>query len=171
MPNVPKVVRERLEAATPAVNHPDADVLTAFAERSLPELERAIVMEHLARCGDCRDVLALAVPAMEPAEASAGAVRGRWFAWPTVRWALVAAGIVAIASVGVVQYQRRGLATTAEKQSTSLQSTDTEAKNATTSLPMAGAPAAKEDEHEGKVVFLLPLLLRPLLLLPLLGIL
>ena len=52
MQNVPKTVRDRLQAAPPPVNHPDADLLTAFAERSLPHRERTVVLEHLARCGD-----------------------------------------------------------------------------------------------------------------------
>jgi hypothetical protein len=54
MENVPKIVRERLRVVTVAVDHPDADVLTAFAERALPEAERATVLGHLARCGGCR---------------------------------------------------------------------------------------------------------------------
>ena len=62
MQNVPKIVRERLKAAPPATEHPDANALTAFAERVLPERERALVFDHLARCGDCRDVVALALP-------------------------------------------------------------------------------------------------------------
>ena len=66
MQNVPKIVRDRLQAAAPAVNHPDADLLTAFAERSLPEHERTVVLEHLARCGDCRDIVALALPEPSP---------------------------------------------------------------------------------------------------------
>ena len=60
MQNVPKIVRERLKAAATIVNHldshPDANVLTAFAERSLGENERGVVLDHLARCGDCRDI-------------------------------------------------------------------------------------------------------------------
>src|ERR1700758_5331321 len=51
MQNVPNIVRDRLKAAT-AVSHPDADTLTAFSERLLPGAERAVVLEHLARCGD-----------------------------------------------------------------------------------------------------------------------
>jgi len=39
-------------AASPGI-HPDADVLTAFGERSLPGAERAVVLDHLAQCGDC----------------------------------------------------------------------------------------------------------------------
>ena len=52
MQSVPKIVRDRLQATRPAVNHPDADLLTAFAEQSLPAAERATVLDHLARCGD-----------------------------------------------------------------------------------------------------------------------
>jgi hypothetical protein len=106
MQNVPNIVRDRLRAATPAVNHPDADVLTAFAERSLPGLERTIVLEHLARCGDCRDIVALALPATEPLQANALHSPRAWITWPAVRWGFVAAGVVAIASFGVLRYQR-----------------------------------------------------------------
>src|ERR1700689_830135 len=109
MQNVPKIVRERLKAATPAVNHPDADVLTAFAEHSLPVLERDHVLEHLARCGDCREVVALALPATE-AVALAGSdstARRGWLSWPVLRWGIVAAGILAVTSVGILQYRQR----------------------------------------------------------------
>src|SRR5258706_11092359 len=106
MQTVPKIVHERLKAAVPAANHPDADVLTAFAERSLPDLERAVVLEHMARCGDCREIVALALPTMEPIETGgtrspspsiSPSIRG-WLTWPALRWGFVAAGVVAIAS-------------------------------------------------------------------------
>ncbi len=42
--------------------HPDADVLTAFCEGALAGTERSRVMEHIARCGDCREVVFLAAP-------------------------------------------------------------------------------------------------------------
>jgi hypothetical protein len=106
MQNVPKIVRERLRAATPSVDHPDADVLTAFAERSLPKREQGVVLEHLARCGDCRDIVALALPATEPVEAVVNRSSSGWLTWPALRWAFVAVGVVAIASLGIVQYQR-----------------------------------------------------------------
>lgn len=106
MQNVPKIVRERLKATAPATQHPDANALTAFAERSLPEREQALVFDHLARCGDCRDIVALALPAMEPVEVAAKSPARGWLTWPVLRWGLVAAGIVAIASLGIVQYQR-----------------------------------------------------------------
>lgn len=111
MQNVPKIVREHLKATTSdlAANHPDADLLTAFAEHSLPGRERDLVLEHLARCGDCREIVALALPAMEAVEPLKTAVRPAargWLTWPALRWGLGAAGIVAITSLGIVQYQR-----------------------------------------------------------------
>ena len=107
MRNVPKIVTERLKAAAVAAHHPEAEVLTAFAERSLPEREREIVLEHVARCGECREVLALALPETEAAASAPSPVRTPWLAWPALRWGLVTAGGLAIAAFGVVQYQRR----------------------------------------------------------------
>lgn len=106
MQNVPNIVRERLKASPPAVNHPDADLLTAFAERSLPDRERTVVLEHLSRCGDCRDIVALALPATETAHTVVTPSPSRWLTWPALRWGFVAAGVLAIAFFGIVQYQR-----------------------------------------------------------------
>src|SRR5262252_1604065 len=106
MENIPKIVRERLRAATPTVHHPDADVLTAFNERSLPEVERAIVVEHLARCIECRDIIAIAFPPTEAADTVTVPAPTRWLTWPALRWGLAAAGLVVVASVGIVHIQR-----------------------------------------------------------------
>lgn len=142
MQNVPKIVVNRMKATKAAVNHPDADVLTAFAERSLPEVERAIVLEHLARCGDCRDVMILAAPETVAVETAADPLPRRWIAWPTVRWAFVAAGTVAIISLGMVQYQHRQTAQMATKHSVALQASQTEAQNQATPLPSTPAAGA-----------------------------
>lgn len=59
-------------------DHPDPDLLTAFAEESLLAREREAVMGHLARCAACRQVLNLSAVALEPArelELVAAAVR------------------------------------------------------------------------------------------------
>ena len=117
MQNVPQIVRERLKATPPAVDHPDADVLNAFAERSLPEVERATVLKHLARCGDCRDIVALALPEPDAAHAVTLPARGGWLAWPALRWGFAAAGIVLIASFGVLEYQRSRPTTTVAQYS------------------------------------------------------
>ena len=118
MQNVPKIVLERLKAASSVGEHPDADVLTAFAERSLPDVERAMVLEHVARCGDCRDVVALALPETMAALPRPIPARTPWLTWPALRWGFVAAGVVAISWFGVLQYSRRAqVATMVAKES------------------------------------------------------
>jgi len=105
MENVPKIVGERLKAAAVAVDHPDPDVLTAFSERALPERERGQVLEHLALCGECREVLALALPIEEPIVTVVRPLRGRWLTWPRLRWGLVAAGVIVVGSFGLLRYR------------------------------------------------------------------
>lgn len=111
MEKVSKIVVERLKAGATVTSHPDADVLTAFAEQSLPQGERSIVLGHLALCGDCREVLALAVPELtfpekvHEMEVVEGSAVGGWFTWPTLRWGFVAAGIL-IVGFGALQYQK-----------------------------------------------------------------
>ena len=61
MAELPKIVRERL-ATAPAGAHPDADQLTAFAEKRLGERERGQVLAHLSACQACREVVSLALP-------------------------------------------------------------------------------------------------------------
>jgi len=154
MQDVPKIVRERLKVVAPAVNHPDADALTAFAERSLPEKERGAVLEHLARCGECRDILALALPASEPIQAVVRPSPGGWLTWPVLRWGFVAAGVVAIASFGLLQYQRPAIRAV-KQQSASVEVAANEPKKSVAPF-VAGAPtekvvpaaAGKKDERQ-----------------------
>ncbi|MBI1740971.1 MAG: hypothetical protein HY233_10425 [Acidobacteriales bacterium] len=115
MSDVPKIVYDRLRAGTPVGAHPDADVLAAFAEQVLPAAECEDVVQHLARCRDCREVLALSLPPMEavakpeadrevvaavPVSAGRASAEPRnWLAWTNLRWAALAAGVVVVASV------------------------------------------------------------------------
>jgi hypothetical protein len=72
MENLPKIVgdRLRLEDQSKQAEHPDANLLAAFAEQSLPSSEHGRVLGHLARCRECRSVVVLAQP--ELAEIIAG---------------------------------------------------------------------------------------------------
>ena len=120
MTEVPKIVYDRLRAALPdragpAQAHPEADLLTAFAEQALSATERDGVLDHLALCGDCREAIALALPAADmvaaPIASETEAVRATSiraksernfltaFAWPGLRWAALAAGVAVAASV------------------------------------------------------------------------
>ncbi len=110
MESLPKLVVKRLQSSV-ADSHPDPDLLTAFAEQSLAPAERDHMVEHLARCGDCREVVSLALPAQVESQPIAHG-RENWFSWPLLRgsawhWTAVAAGVVLIASIGVMQFRRQ----------------------------------------------------------------
>src|SRR5579863_4641746 len=106
MSNLPKIVLKQLQA--PAGEHLDADLLTAFAEQSLPESERNFVLGHLSLCSDCREVVALALPATEAVDAAVSTrpARGGWLTMPAFRWGVVAAGVLVVTSFGVLQYRQ-----------------------------------------------------------------
>jgi Carboxypeptidase regulatory-like domain/Photosynthesis system II assembly factor YCF48 len=142
MESIPQIVRDQLKAASSAVDHPDANVLTGFAEKSLPAKERTAIIEHLACCADCRDIVALAMPPTEAAVPVVAPTRTRWLTWPVLRWGFVAAGIVAVASVGVLQYQQRDVS----QATTSSKVLDTEAKNESPAPPPVPAPSSKTEK-------------------------
>jgi hypothetical protein len=125
MSEVPKIVYDRLRTAPPesdpvAKAHPDANLLTAFAEQSISALEREDVLHHLALCGDCREtvhiawegagldstpvsVLVESAP-VRPTSIPLTAKKNWWpgLAWPNLGWAGLAAGIALAASLLVL---------------------------------------------------------------------
>src|SRR5664279_5612989 len=66
--------------------HPDANLIAAFAEKTLTDRERTQVLDHFSQCADCRDVAAFIVPADAMAEQPARTKSGmRWNPWPMLR--------------------------------------------------------------------------------------
>jgi hypothetical protein len=113
MPDLPKIVQARLQRPTPltAESHPDADLLTAFAEQSLAGPERDHIVKHLAHCGDCREVVSLALPPLLDPQPLAHR-NASWFQWTllrgsALRWATVAAAVVLIATIATLQFRRQ----------------------------------------------------------------
>jgi hypothetical protein len=109
MQRVPQFALQRLKQMPPAADsHPDADLLTAFAEQSLAAVERTRVLQHLAACGECRDIVALALPETQIVAASTqvSPTGIGWIHWPALRWGALAAGVLAVASVGIIQFSR-----------------------------------------------------------------
>src|SRR5512146_1067500 len=111
MPELTSVLRARLEAREEPKEHPDADILTAYAEGILPSGERNQVLLHISLCNQCRDVLALIMPeaaAMEVTEEEPGAMvaaglpvpRRAWFLSP--RFALAASLVAVISGITLV---------------------------------------------------------------------
>jgi Photosynthesis system II assembly factor YCF48 len=73
MPELPNLLRQRLALAEPADSHPDADTLNAYAEKLLPAPERGRILQHIALCSQCREVIALTLEA-SPIEANTTAI-------------------------------------------------------------------------------------------------
>jgi len=81
--------------------HPDADQISAFVEQALPAHEREQLLDHLAVCAECRDLVALSLPELEaPAPAEPVAVRKPWWLGWNLAWP-VAAAITALILVAV----------------------------------------------------------------------
>lgn len=81
-------------------DHPDPDVLTAFTEGHLSSRERAGVLEHLGRCPECREVLALTSVESDRPVLTASSEKQRAARWR--RWHWAAAMAVACLVVAVV---------------------------------------------------------------------
>ena len=92
MTKLPQFVRSRLALRqTASDEHPDANLLAAFTTQTVSSCARADLLEHLARCPECREVLAAA---------SASQVdktpRVAWWKW---RWAAAAAAACLVAAL------------------------------------------------------------------------
>jgi hypothetical protein len=105
MEQLPKIVQQRLQATAKAGIHPDPDLLTAFAEKSLNERERAQVLQHLGQCADCRNVVSLAMP--EIVAPSTIPARSRLLTWPVLRWGALAACALVVSAAVTLRYERR----------------------------------------------------------------
>ncbi len=106
MEQFPKIVQQRLRGPAQPGVHPDPDLLTAFAEKSLNDRERALVLQHLVECAHCCDVLSLAMPEIEPALAP-GPERSKWLSWPVLRWGALAACVVVVSAAVTLHYEHR----------------------------------------------------------------
>jgi hypothetical protein len=113
--------------------HPEADILTAFAESKLLQRERAEVFAHLATCSDCREVLSVAA---EAAPLSASGTKPFLLPRSTHKplrtwlpWASIAAGIIVVCSAGLLY-----------KQKLEFKSRATVANENPPAIPIAAAP-------------------------------
>jgi hypothetical protein len=164
MAQLPKIVVQRLKATPQPEVHPDPDLLAAFAEKSLGDRERAPLLEHLAQCSECREIVSLAQPQFELERVAAVAaatmpapVRPSWLRGPIFRWtALAACG--AVIAVGAFTLRRQSLASkqklaasqVAESFDAKLQAFDRQDQLAAKSEP-APPPAAQSKSKADEV--------------------
>jgi photosystem II stability/assembly factor-like uncharacterized protein len=106
MEQLPRIAQRRLQESQKPGLHPDPDLLAAFTEKSLNDPERVQVLQHLAVCADCRDIVSLAMPQLE-STATPGAERSRWLTWPMLRWGALAACVVVVSAAVTLRYGRR----------------------------------------------------------------
>jgi hypothetical protein len=108
MKDVSKFVRQRMVEPVGG-DHPEANLLAAFAEGGLTRREREQVLSHLGKCPTCRETLAVAMPEItaEHPQAAAAPSGTRWLRWPMLRWAGVGAAVVVVAAAVVIQNSRR----------------------------------------------------------------
>jgi hypothetical protein len=97
MTNFPKTVVSRLAGGEAAAgSHPDANLLSAFAEHLLADADRLHVLAHLAQCSECREIVWLATPPVEAANVVPQKISVPWFSWPILRWGAAIACVVVV---------------------------------------------------------------------------
>ncbi|MDT8066877.1 MAG: hypothetical protein ROO76_01790 [Terriglobia bacterium] len=103
MTGLPKSVRDQM-ARTPAPpSHPDADLLTAFAENALSGKARQHIVDHLSVCAECRDIVFLAQPASVETQIVL-APKPRRFT--RMAWVSAAAVVVIVGSAVLIQHKQ-----------------------------------------------------------------
>ena len=133
-------MRQRLGARPQPQTHPDPDTLSAYVEQVLSPAERVRIIEHLADCRDCREVVALSLPQLAPQQPVLQvAPRSRWWA-PAYRWATLAAA-VAVATTLIVErpWQKPSQPTPSRQEQAAAPSGKTESANLSPNQP-AGSP-------------------------------
>lgn len=101
MEQLSKLIRQRLQAtANQGGSHPDPNLLAAFADRALAKAERIHVLEHLAQCAECRNIVSLATPNLASGVVSPVLPSSGWLRGPVLRWGALAAS-VAVVTVAV----------------------------------------------------------------------
>jgi hypothetical protein len=139
MSDLPKIAVQRLDQKSAAGVHPDPNLISAFMENSLPHDARAQILQHIAQCVDCREVVFLSSPDQAATLTRAAAAPSGWLTWPVLRWgAAVAAVVIVVAAVSL--HRQSGKVSTS---SGAIQQTD---------APMAKEKAASarfpEEERE-----------------------
>lgn len=106
MADFAKFAAWRLRATAAEQIHPDADLINAFLAQSLTSRERSRILDHLACCRDCREVVALS--SAQDADANGTQRHHSVFSrrsWLILRWSALAACIVVVGAAITLRYE------------------------------------------------------------------
>lgn len=102
MSDLPKIAVQWLGQRSATEVHPDPNLIGAFVENALPQSTRAQILEHIAQCADCREVVFLSTPDQAATMPTVVSAPSTWLNWPVLRWgAAVAAVVVVVAAVSL----------------------------------------------------------------------
>lgn len=136
MGNLPKIVTQRLRGEASEHAHPDADLISAFVENSLRQPERNQILEHLASCANCREVVALSLPEQaDVIRAGARPAGWPWLSSPALRWGALAACVAVVGVAVTLRYESRSKSRQLVAQSPEVQRTEMHGMNETTVPP------------------------------------
>ncbi len=132
---------------SPETSHPDADLLTAFAEQRLAKKERSQVAGHLAMCAECREVVALALLAKPEGEpVTPEARRAPRLLWPAWGWR---AAVVGVSTVVICFALYRAMPPGLHQTTISEKKTAPPAAASTQTAQRASVPAAEGAKPQG----------------------
>jgi hypothetical protein len=149
MADFASIVTRRMQVAPQPQDHPDANLLNAFTEKSLSSKERLQVLEHLAQCIHCRDVVSLAAPAEVAAASTVLLPRHApvWLRWPVMRWGALAA---CLAIVGTAVTLRFGYRKPTERVS-QVRQTNPDAADVPEQRARPSAPGKTDSESQARL--------------------
>jgi hypothetical protein len=103
----PNALQQELARSQPVGVHPDADLLTAFAEGTLLARERTEVLAHLSACSACREVVSVAASAAETVAAGPSLVprRSGLTARAWAPWIGIAAAVGIVSTAVLVRHR------------------------------------------------------------------
>jgi hypothetical protein len=108
MDPLPKLVATHLQSHGAVGGHPDADQLTALMENVLAGPERSRVLDHVATCAECRDVVFTALPQFAPTQEAVSFSPNRgWLRWPVLHWGALAVCAMVVGTAVTLHYQDR----------------------------------------------------------------
>jgi hypothetical protein len=132
-------------------HHPDADQLSAFVDRALPEHERRETLAHLAVCQECRTIVALSLPVVEERPiplAERPAPKTWWAGWNLAWPAATALAALIILMVYIGKGRTGADRTNAPTQMAASRLPAAPASTGSPAIPAAKSPPAIKSQSE-----------------------